>query len=147
MTGKRISRSKLNNELKKLPLPVQEHCKRCKLIAVFLLERIKGEEWFYEAKLNAEYIASAVFLHDIGKAAIPRDNLYAEHNVVKAKQTIYRSHIEKGVELVENICDLELADFDKRKFEAYVLQAITEHHENADGCGFPTWVAMKGTST
>ena len=137
MTGKRISRSKLNNELKKLPLPVQEHCKRCKLIAVFLLERIKGEEWFYEAKLNAEYIASAVFLHDIGKAAIPRDNLYAEHNVVKAKQTIYRSHIEKGVELVENICDLELADFDKRKFEAYVLQAITEHHENVDGCGFP----------
>ncbi len=137
MTGKRISRSKLNNELKKLPLPVQEHCKRCKLIAVFLLERIKGEEWFYEAKLNAEYIASAVFLHDIGKTAIPRDNLYAEHNVVKAKQAIYRSHIEKGVEVVENTCGLELADFDERKFESYVLQAITEHHENADGCGFP----------
>ncbi len=137
MAGKRISRQKLNNELKKLPLPVQEHCKRCKLIAVFLLDRIKGEEWFYEAKLNAEHIASAVFLHDIGKAAIPRDNLYAEHNVVKAKQAIYRSHIEKGVELVEDICGLELADFDERKFESYVLQAITEHHENADGCGFP----------
>lgn len=136
-TVNRISRQKLNNKLKELPIPVQEHCKRCKLIAVFLLERIKGEDWFFDAKLNAEHIASAVFLHDIGKAAIPRDNLYAEHNVVKAKQAIYRSHVEKGVEIIEDMCELKLAEFDERKFESYVLQAITEHHESVDGCGFP----------
>ena len=146
MTGNRISRQKLNNELKKLPLPVQEHCKRCKLIALFLLERIKGEDWFYDAKLNADHIASAVFLHDVGKAAIPRDNLYAEHNVVKAKQVIYRSHVEEGVKLVENLCDIKFADFDARKFETYVYQAITEHHENADGCGFPHGLRAKNTS-
>ncbi len=145
-TGNRISRQKLNNKLKELPLPVQEHCKRCKLIAVFLLDRIRGEEWFFDAKLNAEYIASAVFLHDIGKAAIPRDNLYAEHNLAKGKQAVYRSHVEEGVTLVESICDLTLSAFDKRKFEAYVLQAITEHHENADGCGFPRGLRKKQLS-
>jgi EAL domain-containing protein (putative c-di-GMP-specific phosphodiesterase class I) len=137
MTGNRISRSKLNTELKKLPLPVQEHCKRCKLIASFLLERIKGEDWFLDTKLNADHIASAVFLHDIGKASIPRDNIYSEHNVVKAKQEIYRSHVQKGVELAETLCDIRFADFDDKKFETYVYQAITEHHESADGCGFP----------
>ncbi len=138
MAANRISRQKLNNKLKELPLPVQEHCKRCKLIANFLLERIKGEDWFFDQKLNADHISSAVFLHDIGKADLPIDNIYAEHNVVKAKQAIYRSHVEKGVELVEEMCDLKFADFDERKFETYVYQAITEHHESADGCGFPS---------
>ena len=137
MTGNRISRSKLNTELKKLPLPVQEHCRRCKLIANYLLERIKCEDWFLDLKLNAEHIASAVYLHDIGKTQIPRDNLYAEHNVTKAKQNAYRAHISAGVDLVESLCDIKFADFGDKKFETYVYQAITEHHENADGCGFP----------
>lgn len=142
----RISRQKLNNKLKELPLPVQEHCKRCKLIANFLLEKIKGEDWFLDAKLNADYILSAVFLHDVGKSAIPKDNLYAEHNVVKAKQEIYRSHVKKGVELVENLCEINFSDFDDRKFESYVYKAITEHHECADGCGFPNKMISKNIS-
>lgn len=145
-TGNRISRQKLNNKLKELPVPVQEHCKRTKLIANFLLDRIKMEDWFFDAKLNADHIASAVFLHDIGKAAIPRDNIYAAHNIPKQKQVIYRSHVEQGVILVETLCEIKFSDFDERKFESYVFQAITEHHENADGCGFPKGRKSKDTS-
>ncbi len=136
----------MNNKLKELPLPVQEHCKRTKLIANFLLERIKEEEWFFDAQLNAEHIASAVFLHDIGKAAIPRDNIYAEHNVSKTKQAVYRSHVEEGVALIESLCEISFSDFGERKFERYVLQAISEHHENADGCGFPKGTKGKALS-
>ncbi len=145
-TGNRISRQKLNNKLKELPLPVQEHCKRCKLIATFLLERIKGEEWFFEEKLNADYIASAVFYHDIGKVYIPRDNLYNEHSATKAKQSLYRSHVEEGINLVNAACLISLDDFDDRKFEAYVKQAILEHHESPDGCGFPSGLNSKRMS-
>lgn len=127
----------MNTELKKLPLPVQEHCKRSKLIANYLLEKIKGEDWFLDTKLNAEYIAAAVFLHDVGKTRLSREHLYAEHNVTKAKQSLYRSHVEAGVETVETLCEIRFADFDGRKFETYVYQAITEHHESVDGCGYP----------
>lgn len=146
MTGNRISRSKLNTELKKLPLPVQEHCKRCKLIASYLVEKIRCEDWFLDLKLNEEYITAAVYLHDIGKTQIPKDNLYAEHNVTKAKQNVYRAHIGAGVDLIEAICDMRFADFDDKKFESYVYQAITEHHESADGCGFPNRLNSKKMS-
>lgn len=145
-TGNRLSRQKLNNKLKELPLPVQEHCKRCKLIATFLLERVKGEEWFFDAKLNADYIASAVFYHDIGKVYIPRDNLYNEHSATKQKQSLYRSHVEEGITLVNAACTIDLDDFDKKKFETYVKQAILEHHESPDGCGFPHGLNSKRMS-
>ncbi len=135
--GNRISKQKLNIQLKELPLPVQEHCKRCRQIATFLLERIKGEEWFFDAGLNAEHIAYAVYLHDLGKVAIPRDNLYAGHNVAKAKQTAYRRHVEAGVETVEVVCGVTLSEFAPGKPETYLLEAITQHHECVDGCGFP----------
>lgn len=145
-TVNKISRQKLNNKLKELPLPVQEHCKRCKLIAVFLLDRIKEEDWFFDAKLNADHIAAAVYLHDIGKTGIPRDNIYSDHNLVKAKQAIYRSHVEKGIDVIEELCGIDFSDFDERKFESYVRAAITEHHEHADGCGFPKGLSSKKIS-
>ena len=137
MTGKRISRQKLNNAIKALPIPVQEHCKRCKLIAGYLVDLIRLEDWFLDAGLNPDHIVSAVYLHDVGKCAIPRDNLYAEHNETAAKKKVYRSHIEEGVRFVERECDLKFDSFGDRAFERYVYAAITEHHEQADGCGFP----------
>ena len=146
VTGKKISKAKLNAKIKELPVPVQEHCKRCRLIATFLLERIKGEDWFFDAKLNAEHIVSAVFLHDIGKVNIPKENLYAEHNVTKPKQAAYRSHVEEGVKLINDVCDIDLASFGERRLERYVFEAITEHHESADGCGFPKRLTSKTSS-
>ncbi len=146
VTGNKISKAKLNAKIKELPVPVQEHCKRCKLIATFLLERIKGEDWFFDAKLNAEHILSAVFLHDIGKANLSKDNIYAEHNITKTKQTVYRSHVEEGVKLIDAICDIDLASFGERKLERYVYEAITEHHESADGCGFPRRLTANNSS-
>lgn len=146
-TGNKISKQKLNNRIKALPLPVQEHCVRCKLIAVFLLERIKAEDWFMDAKLNANHIASAVYYHDIGKVNIPRDNLYAEHNVAKPKQDLYRSHIKEGVALIERECGPVFENCSERSFENYVRQAILEHHESVDGCGFPNRLRNKNIST
>ena len=146
VTGNKISKSKMNVKIRELPVPVQEHCKRCRLIATFLLERIKDEDWFYDTKLNADHIVSAVFFHDIGKAKLSKDNLYAEHNVTKAKQTAYRSHVEEGVALVNEMCDIDLASFAPRRFERYVYEAITEHHESADGCGFPKRLTSKTAS-
>lgn len=144
--GNKISKSKLNNKIKELPVPVQEHCTRCKLIANFLVERIKAEDWFCDANLNPEHILSAVYFHDIGKADLPIDNIYAEHNITTSKQTVYRSHVEVGISLIDSLCNIKLAEFDKPKLESYVYEAITEHHEAADGCGFPKRLTSKTMS-
>jgi len=146
MAGKRISRQKLNNALKELPLPVLEHCKRCKVIAGYLVDKIRLEDWFLDTGLNPDHIVSAVYLHDIGKCAIPRDNLYALHNEAASKKKIYRSHVEEGVRFVEQLCDIEFGSFGERAFESYVFAAIAEHHEQADGCGFPRGMRADATS-
>ena len=146
MTGKRISRQKLNNALKELPLPVLEHSKRCKMIAGYLVDLIRLDDWFLDAGLNPDHIVSAVYLHDIGKCAIPMDNLYALHNETATKKKIYRSHVEEGVRFIEHVCDIDLSSFSDRAFESYVYAAITEHHEQADGCGFPKGIKAKSMS-
>lgn len=139
MAGNRISKSKLNNVIKELPLPVVEHCKRCRTIASFIVERIVTEDWFMDTKLNPDHIISAVYLHDVGKARVPIDYLYAEHNLAKSKLDIYRSHVNKGVTALEEVCGVYYEDLNpkRRSLDHYVFEAITEHHECYDGCGFP----------
>lgn len=136
MAGKRISRQKLNIALKTLPIPVQEHCTRCRLITAYLVDRINTEDWFIDAKLNGESIVAAVYYHDIGKAALPTDALYSEGED-SAKNAVYLRHIDEGVALVNSICDTDITTFGERSFETYVLRAITEHHERYDGRGTP----------
>ena len=143
MAGNRISRSKLNNVIKELPLPVVEHCKRCRTIANFVVEHIVMEDWFLDTKLNPDHVVSAVYLHDVGKAKIPLDNIYAEHNQVESKKKIYRKHVEYGVDTVEELCGVDFSKLgNRRSFDHYVFEAITEHHECYDGCGFPR--ALRG---
>lgn len=137
MESKKISRSQLNTALKALPVPVQEHCKRCKAIANYLVDRIRTRKWFLDSGLNPSLIVSAVYLHDIGKTQLQRDNLYAEHNIAAHKRKLYRSHVELGVRMIEESFGVDFSSCSPKSFEAYVYQAITEHHEKADGSGFP----------
>lgn len=137
MAGKRISRQKLNIALKTLPIPVQEHNMRCRLIAAYMVEKVNTEDWFYDAKLNGESIVSAVYYHDIGKAALPQDALYPEAEADDPKNEKYRRHVDEGVYVVNNICDTDIFAFGERSPETYVLRAISEHHERYDGKGFP----------
>lgn len=139
--GNKLSKQKLNEKLKELPKPVQEHAKRCKMIAAFLLERVKTADWFLDAKLNADHMVAAVYYHDVGKVMIPKDHLYESHCQTKAKKTVYRSHVEEGVTLAEALCGISFEDFTKKNFETYVYEAITQHHEAVDGCGFPKRLA------
>jgi len=137
MAGKRISRQKLNNALKELPIPVQEHCKRCRMIAGFIVEKINVEDWFFDAKLNGDSIIAAVAFHDVGKLRIPKETLYYDAKADDDKNAIYRSHAEEGVNLINVTCETDLAGFGERSFESYVMRAVTEHHERIDGSGFP----------
>lgn len=132
--------------MKALPVPVQEHCKRCKEIAKYLVDKVSTENWFLDAGLNPDHIVSAVYYHDIGKLRVARDHLYATENESAARQTAYRAHIEEGVRLIEEECGVDFEKCGKISFEKYVYCAITEHHECVDGCGFPKGLGLNNLS-
>ena len=60
-TIKKISKQKLNTVIKGLPVPVQKHCKRTKMLAAYIVEQIKTEEWF----LDTEAVRVKVYKNSI----------------------------------------------------------------------------------
>ena len=136
-TKKKLSRTDLNAIMKTLPTPIQEHGKRCKLLASFLVEQVKTEDWFLDSKLNPTYIIDAITYHDIGKSALRPDTYYWSHSNTAQKKRIYRTHVEKGIETVVSAMDVSFEDSSPRSFERYLYLAITEHHESVSGDGFP----------
>jgi len=129
--NRRISRTELNNILKDLPMPVQEHCRRCKQFASFLVDRVKTEDFFLDLKLNPTFIIDAVSYHDIGKTLIPKDALYLEHCNTAAKKKAYASHTELGITAVENALGVSFDEYTPKSFERFLYNAIKEHHESA----------------
>ena len=134
---KGVSKLKLNKLIKALPVPVQEHCKRCKKIASYFVERVSTEDWFIESELKSANLISAVFYHDIGKCALPKDTIYLEHCNSSQKKEKYRSHVNEGIVLIEKESEITFDSFKETSFEKTLYYAITEHHERIDGSGFP----------
>ncbi len=132
-----VSKSQLNKIVKTLPAPVQEHLKRCRKLANYVLERVSTEDWFIEGKYKAKDIISAVAYHDIGKSEIPKDAIHFSQCSNNQKREQYRSHVEKGVKCVERESNCVLRDFKENSYENTLLNAIAEHHERIDGSGFP----------
>lgn len=137
MARKRISRRALNEIVRKLPIPVREHSRRAKLLAQYLVERLQLDDRFIEGGYDAKKLCDAVYYHDIGKSAIPRDNYYYRYCKTIAKREVYYSHVEEGLKIAQKDVEEFLVGFGPNDFETYLLQAIGEHHERLDGSGFP----------
>ena len=69
----------------------------------------------------------AAFLHDIGKTELPERLRRPEENFSIAEHNAYQSHVAQGVQWARQ---MELGEG--------VVQAIAQHHELADGSGFPS---------
>lgn len=136
-TIKKISKQKLNTVIKGLPAPVQKHCKRTKMLAAYIVEQIKTEEWFLDTEFKPNFVVDAVFYHDIGKCKIAEDCLYSDHCTSQEKRKTYESHVFQGVPLIVEECGAYIAESPIHSFEYCTYLAITEHHEHVDGNGFP----------
>ncbi len=132
-----ISKLQLNKLVKTLPAPVQEHLKRCRKLAGYVVERVSTEDWFIEGKYKAKDIISAVAYHDIGKCTIPKDAIYFDQCKNQQKREKYLSHVDEAITLIEKKQNLSLRDFRANSYENTLFYAITEHHECVDGSGFP----------
>ncbi len=100
------------------------HCKRVSQYANMLGRQLE----LPRAELNTINYAAA--LHDIGRASLPDAIVIKEPSGDEEEDKLIRSHIERGVNIVEPVSFLESC-----------LPAIKSHHEHWDGSGYPEGLA------
>ena len=134
---RKLSKKELNMLIMKLPSPVREHSERSSLLASFIVERIKDKAWFLKLGIEPQNIIDAVYYHDIGKVSLERDYHYSFHCTVPHRRKIYESHVDAGIETVREELLYYLPAYSRPSFEWCLCKAITEHHEELNGKGFP----------
>jgi putative nucleotidyltransferase with HDIG domain len=74
-----------------------------------------------------EKIAQAGFLHDIGRAHLPKEINERSHMLVGQEQKDFEHHTEEGISLLE----------EAKVVPIEVRHMVYQHHERPDGTGFP----------
>lgn len=82
-----------------------------------------------ETQLN--HIGIGAMLHDIGKLDLPDRLRWADDPVSAAERRLYQQHVQSGVAIGQ-----------KMGLPAGALAILAQHHEHADGSGYPG--ALKG---
>lgn len=84
----------------------------------------------HKAGMNGEemnLLGMAALFHDIGKARIEKKLLRKRGPLSPAERAVIERHPRMGVEILSKTTD----------FPAASLEAVAEHHERADGSGYP----------
>ena len=71
-------------------------------------------------------LGAAAFLHDIGKQMLPERVRWLEENFSTAEYKLYQEHVAQGLQVVKGM-----------GLPQGVQLAIAQHHEMADGSGYP----------
>lgn len=143
---RRVSKKELNTLIMKLPSPIRDHSERSSLIAAFLVERLKDKKWFLNLGIEPQDIVDAVYYHDIGKLRIERDYHHAFYCTAPHRRERYETHVEEGIDVVKEELLLYLPAYERPSFEWCVSKAISEHHEELTGTGFPCAKDARGIS-
>ena len=84
---------------------------------------------------DLEDLGLAAFLHDVGKAALPERVRRLEENFSSAEVKVYQDHVGQGVRMAKEM-----------QLRPSVIRAIAQHHELADGSGFPERIKLESQS-
>jgi putative nucleotidyltransferase with HDIG domain len=82
-----------------------------------------------------EDLGMAAFLHDMGKAALPERVRRLEENFSSTEVKVYQDHVNQGVRMSKEM-----------QLRPGVIRAIAQHHELADGSGFPVRIKLEAQS-
>jgi putative nucleotidyltransferase with HDIG domain len=74
----------------------------------------------------------AAFVHDIGKVELPERLRRPEESFSSAETKAYQAHVAHGVRMAGHM-----------QLSSDVIQAIAQHHEMADGSGFPAHLKLE----
>jgi HD-GYP domain-containing protein (c-di-GMP phosphodiesterase class II) len=77
----------------------------------------------------------AAFLHDIGKVELPERLRRTEENFSSAEHKAYQAHVGHSVRMARTMA-----------LSPGVVQCIAQHHELADGSGFPERIKLEAQS-
>jgi len=99
-------------------------------IVSLLMGRVFG---FSEAEMME--LGMGAMLHDVGKQQLPDRLHYPDDKTTAVEQSLYREHVAHGVALGR-----------KMELSAGVLLVIAQHHEQADGSGFPQQLQVERMS-
>ncbi|MCQ2399553.1 MAG: HD domain-containing protein, partial [Clostridia bacterium] len=134
---KGISKKTLNDVIKGFPAPIQDHLRRVRQLTAFVLERVRGEDWFLDLEMNPDDIESASFYHDIGKLFLKKDYYYYLYcNNVKEKD-VYRTHVDEGVKYLKKEFGVTPDTVAPNSFDGILLSVVGQHHEYPNGRGYP----------
>ena len=86
-----------------------------------------------DATLND--IGLGALLHDIGKLSLPDRLRWHSDKFTAVEEKIYREHVQAGLKLGE-----------KMGLSPGVMAVLGQHHETADGKGYPTGMSKDGMS-
>jgi HD-GYP domain-containing protein (c-di-GMP phosphodiesterase class II) len=95
-------------------------------VAVVSLLLGKAMGWSHEDLVD---LGMAAFLHDVGKVMLPERVRWPEDNFSSAEYKLYQEHVAQGLLLVKAMGLSKAAQL-----------TIAQHHELADGTGFPSRV-------
>lgn len=143
---RRVSKKELNMLIMKLPSPIREHSERSALLASFIVERLKDKRWFANLGIDTQDIVDAVYYHDIGKLGVERDYHHSFYCTAPHRREKYESHVCEGIGVVKDELLLYLPAYDRPSFEWCLCKAISEHHEELTGTGFPCAKDARGIS-
>ena len=132
-----FSPEKLDEMMSVFPTPVIEHCRRTRQIAAFILEHIRGENWFLDTDNAWRGLPDAIYYHDLGKAALTLDDYYSDGQIGSEQDERYRSHVRDGLNLFRSESTVPPEEYAADSFGGMLRDAILDHHERYDGKGFP----------
>lgn len=80
-------------------------------------------------------LGTAAFLHDIGKQMLPERVRWLEENFSTAEYKLYQEHVVLGLQIAKEM-----------GLSQAVQLAMAQHHEMADGSGYPARIRNDGIS-
>jgi putative nucleotidyltransferase with HDIG domain len=114
---------KVVNQMAHMKNPMHRHS-----LMVSSLCSMIGVAMGFTVPATLEKLALGGFLHDIGKTKLPEDIVNKPtQKLTHADKQIYKSHVDLGVSMAQSLRDLP--------YDVFLM--IYEHHELADGSGYP----------
>lgn len=110
------------------------HIRRIKQFTFILAERVRRslKSTYQLSQDDANLIASASVLHDIGKIVIPEAILFKAGQLTEEEYDIVKTHTTEGCRLLETMKPFWTPEFAKMADEI-----CRYHHERWDGGGYP----------
>ena len=93
---------------------------------VALICRIMAR-WFNLNEKDADTLVYAGFLYDIGKFLLPQDIIWKPDKLSKMEFDLIKTHAFHGYYLLKKSFGID----------EHILNAVLQHHERADGSGYP----------